>query len=209
MSEPRYDAETLRKVAAHAARLQSEREARRSSHRERKFSAEDMDQIGREVGLDPALMRQALGHVTALETAKRHAARQARLAIAACCAFLTAGLVFAYKVQLDNQVVVTYDTASPEPAAGSDFAAQNEDTLVPSPGESAAPDVPSAAPLFGTRLEKGPFPMMVARADPARYPMSIAEADPVWFSSSVQVTIPPIVELEPSVPIRPKVPQAK
>src|SRR5687767_7712817 len=70
MSEPRYDAETVRKVAAVAARLQSEREARRFSYREEKLTADEMDQIGREVGLDPTLMRQALGYVTAQETAE-------------------------------------------------------------------------------------------------------------------------------------------
>jgi class 3 adenylate cyclase len=53
--EPRYDAQTLRKVTALAERLQSRHQAT--------WSAQDIESIGREVGLDPAFMRQALAQL--------------------------------------------------------------------------------------------------------------------------------------------------
>lgn len=51
-SERRYDPDTLRKVTALAARLQSE-------HQE-KLSVHDMERIGAEVGLEPTFIRKAL-----------------------------------------------------------------------------------------------------------------------------------------------------
>ena len=55
--EPRYDAETLRKVTALAQRLQAQdRET---------LTAQEMEQIGAEVGLNPNFMRKALAQVTA------------------------------------------------------------------------------------------------------------------------------------------------
>lgn len=54
--EPRYDAETLRKVAALAQRLQSERQETLSAH--------EMEKIGAEVGLEPVFIRKALDRLT-------------------------------------------------------------------------------------------------------------------------------------------------
>lgn len=54
--EPRYDAETLRKVAALAQRLQSDRQETLSVH--------EMEKIGAEVGLKPVFIRKALGRLT-------------------------------------------------------------------------------------------------------------------------------------------------
>lgn len=53
--EPRYDAETLRKVTALAARLQDETAE--------KLSARDIEAIGAEVGLEPAYIQQALAQL--------------------------------------------------------------------------------------------------------------------------------------------------
>ncbi|MBI3911038.1 MAG: hypothetical protein HY320_08915 [Armatimonadetes bacterium] len=55
-SEPRYDAATLQKVAALAARLQS--------RHEETLTAQEMESIGAEVGLEPAFIRQALWQLT-------------------------------------------------------------------------------------------------------------------------------------------------
>ncbi|HLK61625.1 MAG TPA: hypothetical protein VKU00_34070 [Chthonomonadaceae bacterium] len=55
-SERRYDPETLRKVTALAARLQSERQEY--------LTASEMEAIGAEVGLEPEFIRQALAQHT-------------------------------------------------------------------------------------------------------------------------------------------------
>jgi hypothetical protein len=55
--EPRYDAETLRKVTALAQRLQRERQET--------LTAREMEAIGAEVGLEAPFIRQALERVTA------------------------------------------------------------------------------------------------------------------------------------------------
>ena len=55
-SERRYDPETLRKVTALAARLQSERQEY--------LTAREMEAIGAEVGLEPEFVRQALAQHT-------------------------------------------------------------------------------------------------------------------------------------------------
>src|SRR5437016_2374064 len=53
--EPRYDHETLQKVAALAERLQGQ-------HQET-LTATDIEAVGREVGLEPAFIHQALAQV--------------------------------------------------------------------------------------------------------------------------------------------------
>lgn len=55
--EPRYDAETLRKVTALAQRLQTERQETLSAH--------EMEKIGAEVGLEPVFIRKALDRLMA------------------------------------------------------------------------------------------------------------------------------------------------
>jgi hypothetical protein len=55
--EPRYDAETLRKVTALAARLQSQKQET--------LTRGEMEAIGAEVGVDPTFVRQALQTVGA------------------------------------------------------------------------------------------------------------------------------------------------
>jgi hypothetical protein len=100
MPEPTYDPETLRKVAQLAARMQSEQEAR-SLAAGQKLTAEEMERIGGEVGLSPALMRQALGYLQAqndaLAKAKVERKRQALLGLLACSLFLGAGAIAGYK----------------------------------------------------------------------------------------------------------------
>jgi hypothetical protein len=54
--EPRYDAEAVRKVAALAARLQGQQQEG--------VTAQEMEAIGAEVGLESAFIRQALAHLT-------------------------------------------------------------------------------------------------------------------------------------------------
>src|SRR5438128_2406010 len=56
--EQRYDAETLKKVTTLATRLQS--------RQQETLTAEEIEAIGAEVGLDRALVRQALDQLTAL-----------------------------------------------------------------------------------------------------------------------------------------------
>jgi hypothetical protein len=104
VSEPQYDRETLRKVTAKAARLQSEQELRQSGAYRETFTAAEMDQVGSEVGLDPALMRQALGHVTAEEAARRRARIQTCLAAFAALLFLGSGLTFGWKWHNNAQI---------------------------------------------------------------------------------------------------------
>jgi len=54
--EPRYDAETLRKVTSLAQRLQiSQQET---------FTAQEMEDIGAEVGVERSFIRRALAHLT-------------------------------------------------------------------------------------------------------------------------------------------------
>jgi hypothetical protein len=53
--EPRYTSETLEKVVDLASRLQGE-------HQET-LTAQDIEAIGEEVGLDPAFIRQALAQL--------------------------------------------------------------------------------------------------------------------------------------------------
>jgi class 3 adenylate cyclase len=70
---PRYDAATLGKVAALAARLQSR-------HQET-LTANEIEAIGQEVGLEPGFIRQALAQFTRTRTARgthalRHRPRQ-------------------------------------------------------------------------------------------------------------------------------------
>jgi class 3 adenylate cyclase len=66
--EPRYDAGTLRKVTALATRLQS--------RQQETLTAQEMEAIGREVGLEPGFIRQALGHFTRSKPARgAHALR--------------------------------------------------------------------------------------------------------------------------------------
>lgn len=55
-SEPRYDAETLRKVTALAQQLKA--------RRQETLSAREIEMIGAEVGLEPQFMQQALAQVT-------------------------------------------------------------------------------------------------------------------------------------------------
>src|SRR6478736_4998726 len=69
------------------------------------MTAEDMDRIGSEVGLDPALMRQALGHLLAQEKARRFHIRQTILAIAACLLFLGAGAIWGFKLYWNAAVL--------------------------------------------------------------------------------------------------------
>jgi hypothetical protein len=54
--EPRYNAETVRQIAALAARLQSQQQEG--------VTAQEMEAIGAEVGLESAFIRQALAHLT-------------------------------------------------------------------------------------------------------------------------------------------------
>lgn len=54
--EPRYNAETVRQVAALAARLQSQQPEG--------VTAQEMEAIGAEVGLESVFIRQALAHLT-------------------------------------------------------------------------------------------------------------------------------------------------
>ena len=58
-TEPRYEAETLRKVTALAQRLQA--------RQQETLTAAEIEQIGVEVGLDPSFIRVALQQVTASE----------------------------------------------------------------------------------------------------------------------------------------------
>src|SRR5438128_1678247 len=100
MSEPLYDEEMLRRVALLAARLQLEREKQLLKPGQ-KLTAAEMDVIGEEMGLDPSLMRQALGFIEAREEAEDRA-KQARkrqwvMAGVAVCLFVVAGGIFAYK----------------------------------------------------------------------------------------------------------------
>ena len=98
MPQPTYDAETLRKVALLAARMQSEQERLAPGQH---MTAEEMDRIGEEVGLSPALMRQALGYLQAEDEAKvkarRERKRQAILGLVACLLFAGAGTIAGYK----------------------------------------------------------------------------------------------------------------
>jgi len=78
--EPRYDAATLRKVAALAERLQNER---RES-----LSAREIENIGTEVGLEPSFVREALARVVAEQEtiqspAQAHSAQLAGIGIGA------------------------------------------------------------------------------------------------------------------------------
>lgn len=59
--EPRYDAETLRKVTALAQRLQA--------RKQETVTAREMEEIGAELGLERSVVRQALDQVTATGTA--------------------------------------------------------------------------------------------------------------------------------------------
>src|SRR5438105_3690762 len=58
--EPRYDAQTVRKVAALASRLQQQQ----SQHQE-ELTARELESVGAEVGLEPAFIQQALSQVDA------------------------------------------------------------------------------------------------------------------------------------------------
>ncbi len=100
MPGPTYDPDTLQKVAKLAARMQSEQEAGRLAPGQH-LTAEEMDRIGEEVGLSPALMRQALGYTLAEDAARVKARqdrkRQAILGTVACLLFSGAGVIAGYK----------------------------------------------------------------------------------------------------------------
>src|SRR5439155_18533924 len=57
VEEPRYDAETLKKVTALAQELQN--------RHQQTFTAHEMEEIGSEVGLERSFIRRALGQFTA------------------------------------------------------------------------------------------------------------------------------------------------
>jgi hypothetical protein len=82
--EPRYDAETLRKVTALAQRLQHERQET--------LTAREMEVIGAEVGLEAPFIRQALERVTAQHpVAKTETAPDATMRKAIAAAWWAAG----------------------------------------------------------------------------------------------------------------------
>src|SRR5438128_12501186 len=69
--EQRYDAETLKKVTTLATRLQS--------RQQETLTAEEIEAIGAEVGLDRALVRQALDQLTALQLPQTPVVPQQRM----------------------------------------------------------------------------------------------------------------------------------
>lgn len=106
MPQPTYDAETLRKVALLAARMQSEQERLAPGQ---EITVEEMERIGEEVGLSPALMRQALGYLQAEDAAKvkaqRERKRQAILGLVACVLFAGTGAILGYKWYVNSAVM--------------------------------------------------------------------------------------------------------
>ena len=103
MSFPNLDAKTLGAVAAVATRLQAARDASRLAGRGGRVTAEEMESIGREVGLSPELMRQALGMVLAREAAQRKTRRQTRWALCAAATLLVSGLAVGYGLGRDPE----------------------------------------------------------------------------------------------------------
>lgn len=139
MSFPNLDAKTLGAVAAVATRLQAAREASRLAGRGGRVTAEEMETIGREVGLSPALMRQALGMVLAHEAAERKTRRQTRWALGAAAALLVSGLAAGYGFGGDR------DTTSPVRRASA------------VPASAVLPDRPvRPAPVIERRNDAGP-----------------------------------------------------
>lgn len=81
--DTRYDAETLRKVTALAQRLQSERQD--------SLTAQEMEQIGEEVGIQPGVIREALQKVTTPKTPARAEPQQHHMRRAVVRAWWAAG----------------------------------------------------------------------------------------------------------------------
>ena len=175
MPDPEYDAETLRRVTAIAAHLQSRRPLVPTPAPDDHVTPEEMDRIGKEVGIDPTLMRQAFGAVLVERAARRHRQRQGILAVVAVCLFLGAGLIMGDKLRRNGaSVEVRFwpdsDDAStgasarasswarPGRPAGSSPAQGVDDPGQPiprpqllrlPPGASEPPTVDSATPAIG------------------------------------------------------------